>query len=496
MRLARLIAISIFFALLISCKPETPQGKICGKIEGYANQTIAIYSAEDVYINLPYADPLAVVSTDNEGSFQSAINVDEVALIHLFTIDSLNLVATPIVLHKNDSIHLKTSVFNTSRPSFSGKGWQINDLLFRQRAKLEQEFRDYSMFEWPIFMYSAYCDSLQLANANCVDSLADTKLISPKLIALAKADARLFIAFKRFEYLQNHINQTQATWGYLLPTAEYYHFKQTLFESTADYWFLPSYSQAIGAMLEDDFQNLPVVLHNPTQAQEKQFLYKLSIIEHQYSGMQQQVSLVRLASNFPKFLDEPNAFNLIDKADSLMQMLSQNTALNQFYLNKTKSVSQIKPGLDAPNITLPNSAGQLVSLSSFRGNVVLLVFWGTWCPPCLASMPKYIDIQNHFRDMDVTFMFVSLEALTYDIENWRSFIRGEGKIASQFLHGKPFTGVHVVAKGQFQNSQVKPYAITYAPSYVLIGKDGRIVEPRVHLDHQLIEKITALLEIE
>lgn len=493
MRLDRLIVISIFFVLLVGCKPELHQSIICGKIEGYANQSIAIYSARSVYINVPYAEPLAMVTTDYEGRFHSSIGVDEVALIHLFANDGLNLAVTPIVLHKNDSIYLKTSIFNTSRPAFSGKGWHINQLLFKQRAKLEQEFRDYSIFEWPAEKYSAYCDSVQALHAICVDSLASTKQISPQAIALAKADAKLFIAYKRFEYLQNHINLTQGIWGYLLPSTEYYSFKQNLFELTNDYWFLPSYSQAVGAMLEDDFQNLPIVSQNPVQAQQKQFFYKLNIVETQYSGVQQQVSLARLASNFPDFLGEPNAFHLIDKADSLMQMLPQGSVLKQYFFNKTESVSQIKSGADAPDITLPDSAGKLVSLSSYRGNIVLLVFWGTWCPPCLGSMPEYIAIQNHFSNKDITFMFVSLEAHSYDIDSWRQFIQGEGKMASQFLHGEPFAGVHVVAKGQFQNPQVKPYAVTYAPSYVLVGKDGRIVEPRVHLDHELMEKISTLL---
>lgn len=41
----------------------------------------------------------------------------------------------------------------------------------------------------------------------------------------------------------------------------------------------------------------------------------------------------------------------------------------------------------APDFTLPDLAGQPVSLSDLRGQVVLLNFWATWCPPCAAEMP-------------------------------------------------------------------------------------------------------------
>lgn len=48
----------------------------------------------------------------------------------------------------------------------------------------------------------------------------------------------------------------------------------------------------------------------------------------------------------------------------------------------------------APDIILPTPAGELLSLSDFRGQVVFVNFWGTYCPPCVAEMP---DLQKTYE---------------------------------------------------------------------------------------------------
>lgn len=56
----------------------------------------------------------------------------------------------------------------------------------------------------------------------------------------------------------------------------------------------------------------------------------------------------------------------------------------------------IKIGTAAPNFTLKDTTGKAVSLSSFRGKTVVLNFWGTNCPPCLAELPS---LENLHREL-------------------------------------------------------------------------------------------------
>jgi len=51
----------------------------------------------------------------------------------------------------------------------------------------------------------------------------------------------------------------------------------------------------------------------------------------------------------------------------------------------------------APDFTLSSTDGNRVRLSDYRGKVVLLDFWATWCPPCRAAIPHVVQLQNKYR---------------------------------------------------------------------------------------------------
>ncbi len=64
----------------------------------------------------------------------------------------------------------------------------------------------------------------------------------------------------------------------------------------------------------------------------------------------------------------------------------------------------------APSWTLKNLDGQPVSLSDFKGKVVVLDIWATWCPPCRAEIPHFIELQNEWKDKDVTIIGMSVDS--------------------------------------------------------------------------------------
>jgi len=63
----------------------------------------------------------------------------------------------------------------------------------------------------------------------------------------------------------------------------------------------------------------------------------------------------------------------------------------------------------APRFVRTGLDGRRIDLAAFRGKVVLLTFWATWCAPCQVEMPRFIDWQNHYRPQGLQILAVSLD---------------------------------------------------------------------------------------
>ncbi len=66
-------------------------------------------------------------------------------------------------------------------------------------------------------------------------------------------------------------------------------------------------------------------------------------------------------------------------------------------------------GQPAPVFSLQDVSGKALDLAAYRGKVVLLDFWATWCAPCLTEIPHFVDLQKRYRDRGVQIIGISLD---------------------------------------------------------------------------------------
>jgi peroxiredoxin len=86
--------------------------------------------------------------------------------------------------------------------------------------------------------------------------------------------------------------------------------------------------------------------------------------------------------------------------------------LNQksLFFNSEKQVP-LSIGLAAPDFTFPGLDGKMVSLSDYRGKIVLVNIWATWCPPCVEEMPSMEKLYQKLKGKDFEILAVSIDSL-------------------------------------------------------------------------------------
>jgi peroxiredoxin len=121
--------------------------------------------------------------------------------------------------------------------------------------------------------------------------------------------------------------------------------------------------------------------------------------------------------------------------------------------------ADIAVGQVVPDFTLRDMQGRSVTLSQYRGKVVFLNFWATWCPPCREEMPAMERLNAVFEGQDFVMLAVNTEK---DIQTVRAYLTQNPHSFSVLLD----------QEATVQNL----YGVFRFPETFLIDQEGRLVE--------------------
>ena len=110
-----------------------------------------------------------------------------------------------------------------------------------------------------------------------------------------------------------------------------------------------------------------------------------------------------------------------DYRTALLIILTITGLLILLLLNRNRShyksvkIEPIGVGLPAPDFKFPDMNGKMVSLSDFRGKVVLVNIWATWCSSCVDEMPSMEKLYQKLKGKDFEILAVSIDSLGVEV---------------------------------------------------------------------------------
>ncbi len=145
------------------------------------------------------------------------------------------------------------------------------------------------------------------------------------------------------------------------------------------------------------------------------------------------------------------------------------------------TMDRIKPtliGQPALDFKLTTPDGKEVSLSDYKGKVVMVDFWASWCKPCRKENPNVVRIYNRFKNEGFEILGVSLDQQK---ESWVNAIEMD-----------KLTWTHVSDLAGWGSSAAKLYGVTGIPYTLIVGKDGKILDKNLR-GAQLEKKLEKVL---
>jgi len=118
----------------------------------------------------------------------------------------------------------------------------------------------------------------------------------------------------------------------------------------------------------------------------------------------------------------------------------------------------------APDFTLKDLLGNSVSLQQYRGKVVLLDFWATWCRPCHYSIPELVELQKKYMDQGLVILGVSVDSPLQINNRYLSAFKEKYGINYTILRADEKTTTEYLGNSDF-----------YIPTMFVVNRDGVIV---------------------
>ncbi|MCC7231944.1 MAG: AhpC/TSA family protein [Bacteroidia bacterium] len=162
-----------------------------------------------------------------------------------------------------------------------------------------------------------------------------------------------------------------------------------------------------------------------------------------------------------KFLNQQTSLNLLDSLEKSLTVLYPGNLYVKDFSKMMVELHKLPAGSEAPEILLPTPEGTMLSLHSFRGKVVLVDFWASWCGPCRKENPFVVSLYKKYHPEGFEIFGISLDD---NATAWKEAIKKDG-----------ITWPQVSDLKKWNSECVRTYGVDAIPFSVLLDREGNIV---------------------
>jgi peroxiredoxin len=169
-----------------------------------------------------------------------------------------------------------------------------------------------------------------------------------------------------------------------------------------------------------------------------------------------------------------DVYNDVAELDEILNSFSDRVKETPYFKEIREGLDRLiktQPGSAAPEFTLKNRQGEAVSLSDFRGKIVLLDFWASWCASCIASIPSLKELYEKYRDTGFEIIGISTDS---DEAAWLRSIE---------QHELPWINlIDRSTDGDMKNTISTDYSVVFLPTFIMVDKKGKILAKNLSIE--------------
>lgn len=444
----------VLFAAITSIS-GTAQTIVSGQLKGKGTDSVIISQTLN-HLDFDYKD--FSVLPDKKGAFRITLPLTQPCEVYL----QIGDVGTELYLHPGDSLFLCADLDNfTHSLTYSGHGAEdCNYYAERARKFGDGDKRSYDNVTHQSVdspgKYLHYCDSLETQMHQFLIQHKD--FLSPECYTHEKDYIQYQFLSERMRYPLIH--------GYT-GNLKINSFTDSLYRS-GYYSFLQNYQPPKDSVPDNDaapmfFEDFVSYLYLPMWFNKNNGnggyssweTYQIAKIV--YDGKVQDFAAAFMLLHVFDF-GRPS---LCDSLYADFHATCKDSAIGNLVSRHYTELKRLAPGSLAPRIELTDINGNPFSLDQYKGKLVYVDFWSVGCSPCLKEFPHADSLEHDFEEKGVVFVYINCDS---NINAWKKMVKE-----------KKLRGIHLNAGG-VKHPVTVAYNVSAFPTYILIGRDGKIID--------------------